>query len=79
MPEKWYRIFIRKFQIDELPEDSTEIFQCNMLDRCLDRPDESMKNGMSAKDLENDYQPVILDGVFQKHITKILIIQKKFH
>ena len=53
-----------------------------MLDRCLDRPDESFKNGMyreisnmcfseflflfypksrTTKDLENDYQPVILD------------------
>ena len=27
-------------------EDSTEIFQRNMLDRYLDRPDESFKNGM---------------------------------
>ena len=27
-------------------EDITEIFQCNMLDRYLDRPDESFKNGM---------------------------------
>ena len=63
-------------------EDSTEIFQRNMLDRYLDRPDESFKNGMyreisnmcfsgflslfypksrATKDLENDYQPVILD------------------
>ena len=46
MPEKRYRIFKKKCQIDELPEDSTEIFQRNMLDRYLDRPDESFKNGM---------------------------------
>ena len=45
MPEKRYRIFKRKCQIGELPEDSTEIFQRNMLDRYLDRPDESFKNG----------------------------------
>ena len=46
MPEKRYRIYKKKCQIDELPEDSTEIFQRNMLDRYLDRPDESFKNGM---------------------------------
>ena len=46
VPEKRYRIFKKKCQIDELPEDSTEIFQRNMLDRYLDRPDESFKNGM---------------------------------
>ena len=38
MPEKWYRIFKKKCQIDELSEDSTERFQLNMLDRYLDRP-----------------------------------------
>ena len=46
MPEKRYTIFKKKCQIDELPEDSTEIFQRNTLDRYLDRPDESFKNGM---------------------------------
>ena len=46
MPEKRYRIFKKKWQIDELPEDSTEIFQRYTLDRYLDRPDESFKNGM---------------------------------
>ena len=35
-----------------------------MLDRYLDRPDENIKNDMSTKDLENDYQPVILDSEF---------------
>ena len=82
LPEKRYKIFKKKCQIDELLEDSTEIFQRNMLDRYLDRPDESFKYGMyreitnmcfseflslfypksrSTKDLENDYQSVILD------------------
>ena len=46
MPEKQYTIFKKKRQIDEHPEDSTEIFQRTMLDRYLDRPDESFKNGM---------------------------------
>ena len=46
MPEKWYRIFKKKCQVDELPKDSTEIFQRNMLDRYLDCPDESFKNGV---------------------------------
>ena len=82
MPEKWYRMFKKKCQIVELPEYSTEILQRNMLDRFLDSPDESFKNGMyrevtnlffseflslfylksrTTKDLENDYQSVILD------------------
>ena len=41
MPEKRCTIFKKKCQIDELPEDSTEIFQRNTLDRYLDHPDES--------------------------------------
>ena len=46
MPKKWYRIFEKKYQIDELPEDSTEVFQRNMLNRYFNHPDESFKNGM---------------------------------
>ena len=46
MPEKWYRIFKKKFQIVEPPKYSTEILQRNMLERYLDCPDESFKNGM---------------------------------
>ena len=46
MPKKRYRIFKRKCQIDELPEVSTVIFQHDMLNRYLDRPDESFKSGM---------------------------------
>ena len=33
IPERRYRIFRNKEEIDELPEDSTNIFQLNMLDR----------------------------------------------
>ena len=40
MPEKWYRIFKKKCQIDQLPGDKLD-FQRNMLDRYLDPPDES--------------------------------------
>ena len=40
MPEKWYGIFKKKCQIDQLPEDSLGS-QRNMLDRYLHSPDES--------------------------------------
>ena len=33
-----------KAETDELPDDSTDIFQRNMLDRCIDRPNEHFKN-----------------------------------
>ena len=45
VPAKRYRIFKMKSEIDELPSDSTDIFQQNMLDRYLDRPNEQFKNG----------------------------------
>ena len=45
LPEKRYRIFKKKAEIDELPDDSTDIFQRNMFDRYLDRPNENFKNG----------------------------------
>ena len=50
-PEKWYRLFKKKCQNDEFPEDSTELFQSNMLDRYLDRGDKSFKNGQRAERL----------------------------
>ena len=52
MPEKWYRIFKKKFQIHELPDDGTKRFQRNLIDRYLDRPDESFKNDM-YRDISN--------------------------
>ena len=45
LAEKRFRIFKKKAEIDELPGDSTDIFQHNMLDRYLDRPNENFKNG----------------------------------
>ena len=42
--EKRYKIFKKKAETDELPDDSTDIFQRNMLDRCIDRPNEHFKN-----------------------------------
>ena len=45
MPEKCYKIFKKKDEIDELPDDSTDIFQRYMLDRYIDRPNEHFKNG----------------------------------
>ena len=44
LPEKEYKIFKQKNEIDELPDDSTDFFQSNMLDRYLNRPSESLKN-----------------------------------
>ena len=45
IPSKRYRIFKKKDKIDDLPSDSTDIFQQNMLDRYVDRPDEQFQNG----------------------------------
>ena len=48
IPEKRYRIFLRKEDLDELPYDSTDDFQRNMLDRYLDRPGREFHNGKFA-------------------------------
>ena len=45
LPEKRFRMFKKKAEIDELPGDSTDIFQHDMLDHYLDRPNENFKNG----------------------------------
>ena len=45
IPEKRYRIFRNKEEIDELLEDSADIFQHNMLDRYIDWPDENLMGG----------------------------------
>lgn len=44
LPKK-HKIFKKKADIDELPDDSTDLFQRNMLDRYLDQP---------ARDFENE-------------------------
>ena len=46
LPEKRYKIFKQKNETDKLPDDSIDLFQRNMLDRYLDRPSESLKNGV---------------------------------
>ena len=48
IPEKRYRIFWRKEDLDELPDDSTDVFQRKMLDRYLDRPEREFQNGKFA-------------------------------
>ena len=45
IPEKKYRIFWNKEEIDELPEDSNDIFQRNMLERYIDRSDKNFMGG----------------------------------
>ena len=41
--KKRYRIFPRKEDLDKLPDDSTDVFQRNILDRCLDRQTKSFR------------------------------------
>ena len=45
LPEKGFRVFKKRAEIDQLPGDSTDIFQCNMLDRYLDTTNKNLKNG----------------------------------
>ena len=45
MPKKRNKIFKKKDETDELPDDSTGIFQRNMLGRYIDRPNKHFKNG----------------------------------
>ena len=43
LPGKRCELLKKKVKIDELPNDSTDIFQYNMLDCCLDQPDKIFK------------------------------------
>ena len=45
MPEKRYRICKSKEELAELPESSTEVFKRNSLDRYMDRPNLTFKEG----------------------------------
>ena len=45
LPEKCYKIFKKKFDIEELFVSITDLFQQNMLDRYFNCPNESFKNG----------------------------------
>ena len=48
IPEKRYRIFRRKENLDELLDDSTDVFQRNMLLCYLHRADREFQNGKFA-------------------------------
>lgn len=43
-PEKYFKIFKKK-NVIEVPVNSTDLFQLNMIDRYLDHPNENFKNG----------------------------------
>ena len=45
LPEDRYKIFKSEEVLSELPADSTDIYKRNMLDRYLDRPHKTFKNG----------------------------------
>ena len=45
LPENRFRICRSKEEIDELPEDSTDIFKRNMVDRYIDRPNRTFLKG----------------------------------
>ena len=45
LPEKRYRICLSEEEIKELPEESTDVFKRNMLDRYIDRPDLTVQGG----------------------------------
>lgn len=48
MPEMRYRMCRSKEEIDELPEDSTDVFKKNMIDRYMDRPNTTFIGGKYA-------------------------------
>ena len=45
LPDKRYRVCKSLPELKDLPEDSTDVFKRNMLDRYIDRPDKNFKNG----------------------------------
>ena len=45
LPENRYRMCRSKKDIDELPEDSCDVFKCNMIDRYIDRPNIAILGG----------------------------------
>ena len=48
LPEKRYKMFRNKADIDELPEDSVDVFKQNMIDRYMDRPNRFFMRGKYA-------------------------------
>ena len=67
LPEKQYKIFKQKNEIDELSDVSTDLFQRNMLDRYLVRPSESFKN---------DAYKVIDKPFFTEFLSYYYIVKK---
>ncbi|XP_066921397.1 uncharacterized protein [Clytia hemisphaerica] len=75
LPDQRYRIFKSKEEIEELPEDSDDLFKRNMLNRYIDRPNTGQFNTMCYATFcanytldtqkntndENDWQPTVLD------------------
>ena len=49
LPENRYRMFRSEEEINELPDDSTDIYKRNMLDRYMDRPNANFQNGKFSK------------------------------
>ena len=45
MPEKRFRVFRSEEELNELPEDSTDVFMRNTMDRYVDRPNATFQNG----------------------------------
>ena len=45
LPENRFRICRSKEELDELPEDSIDVFKKNMIDRYIDRPNRNFANG----------------------------------
>lgn len=48
LPTERYRIFKSENEIEELPEDSEDVFKLNMLDRYIDRPNQLFMDGKYA-------------------------------
>ena len=48
LPERRYRLFKSQEQLQEVPEDSTDVFKRNNLDRYTNRPNTTSKNGKYA-------------------------------
>ena len=63
LPECRCKIFYKKEELNELPDDSTDIFQRNILDRYTNRPDSHFQNGKYAA-LENLYLAEFLSSYY---------------
>lgn len=46
--EKRFRLCLRKDEISDSPEDTNEVFKCNMMDHYTDRPSADYRDGKHA-------------------------------